>query len=726
MFKPDQPIQSYEEDVLGRTSFARSFGDAILSYEGKDSIVLGLFGAWGSGKTSIINMALEYINSSHKDKTSDSKPIVVRFNPWNYSEQNQLINQFFKELSVALKRADYASGAKKVGEKLETYSKLFDPLVLIPSAGSIFIILSVLFRSVGSALKGWGEAKSKDLESIKNELNELLDQQTNKIIIVIDDIDRLSDIEIRQIFQLVKSLGDFHNTIYVLAFDKKVVISALNRVQEGFGLEYLEKVVQVPFEVPLISKREVAQLLLSQLDELIKEVPQEKWDHVRWGNIYHGGLKHFFENIRDVTRYINSLKFGFNIVKDELNTIDFLAISAIQVFIPEVYYGIRDNKDIFAGVLDLTYGTSDVVKQQTKARCDEVISRASEFPQDVLKELLEMLFPKLQAIYSNVYYGSESLGDWRRDGRICSPDVFDIFFRFSIPKGEISQTEIEAILSLANNPDTFAEALLKLNEDGRILRFLERLEDYTRSQISEENIEPIITVLMDIGDLFPEGDTGFLSTRTSMRILRLSYQLSHRFDSHEERFRIFRNAIEKATKSLHTVVDEVSVQGQQHGKDDSKVKPEPEEKLTVNATQLTELEELACNKIESWANDGRLAKHRDLPSILFSWKRWGNPEDVDEFVNQMITDNDGLIDFVTSFLNKVTSSGMSDYVARISWHINLKSIAEFVDLKHIEPRIRDIFSSAEFEQLDDKKKLAIKTFLATIDGKIKDSLSNLD
>ena len=231
---------------------------------------------------------------------------------------------------------------------------------------------------------------------------------------------------------------------------------------------------------------------------------------------------------------------------------------------------------------------------------------------------------------------------------------------------------------------------------------------------------------MDIGDLFPEGDTGFLSTRTSMRILRLSYQLSHRFDSHEERFRIFRNAIEKATKSLHTVVDEVRVQGQQHGKDSSREKSEPEEKLTVNAAQLKELEELACNKIESWANDGRLAKHRDLPSILFSWKKWGNPEDVDEFVNQMITDNDGLIDFVTSFLSKVTSSGMSDYVARISWHINLKSIAEFVDLKHIEPRIRGISSSIEIEQVDDKKKLALKTFLDTIDGKIKDPLYNID
>ena len=302
----------------------------------------------------------------------------------------------------------------------------------------------------------------------------------------------------------------------------------------------------------------------------------------------------------------------------------------------------------------------------------------------------------------------------------CSPDIFDIFFRLSLPKGEISQREIETILSLGNNPDLFSEALLKLNEDGRIIRFLERLEDYTQSDIPEENIEPIITVLMDIGDLFPEGDSGFFRIDTPMRLLRLFYQLSHRFDSHETRFNIFKCAMEKATRSIYTIVHEVSVQDQQHGKYDSKETPEPEEKLTVNSEQLEELEKLACKKIESWAEDGRLAKHRHLPSILFRWKDWGKRGKINNFVNNMIKNDDGLIDFITSFLSKSTSQGMSDYVAKIHWRIDLKSVGEFVDLTEVEQRIRKIFSSSDFEQLDGRKKLAIRTFLDTIDGKIKE------
>jgi predicted KAP-like P-loop ATPase len=76
MFKPDQPIRSREEDILGRASFAQSLAEAILRYKEKDSIVIGLFGAWGSGKTSISNMALEHIDSVSKNKTVDEKPII--------------------------------------------------------------------------------------------------------------------------------------------------------------------------------------------------------------------------------------------------------------------------------------------------------------------------------------------------------------------------------------------------------------------------------------------------------------------------------------------------------------------------------------------------------------------------------------------------------------------------------------------------------------------------
>lgn len=711
--------------MLGRTAFARALGNAILSYKEKDSVAIGLYGAWGSGKTSIINVALEHIESIckkkvGKKKTDKGKPIIVKFNPWNYSDQNQLVTQFFRQLSIALRQPDYTGNIKKAGERMETYGKIFEPLAFVPIIGNLAGPASKILKAAGGAARSWAELKSSDLNGLRVELNELLRKQPHKIIIVIDDIDRLNNTEIRRVFQLIKSLGDFPNTIYLVAFDKNVVINALRKVQESSGKEYLEKVIQVPFEVPLISKPEVEHLLFGQLQTLIENIPQDKWDRTHWGNIYHSGLKYFFRTIRDVTRYINSLRFSFEMVKGEVNPIDSLAITGIQVFIPEVYYGIRDNKDIFSGVFDSGFGRSDALKEQAKKRCDEIMGRNNKLSPEVLTDFLKRLFPKLGSIYGNTNYGSDSLDNWRRDCRICSPDIFDTFFRLSIPKGEISQKEIETILSLGNKPSAFAEVLLKLNKEEKITKVLERLEDYTRSEIPEENVEPIITVLMDIGDLFPEGDSGFFGADNPMKILRLSYQLSHRFDTHERRFGIFENAIKKATRSLYTIVHEVGVQGQQHGKNTSKEKPKPEEERTVNASQLEKLEKLALGKIQTWAEDGRLAKHRNLAHILFRWRDWGEKTEPVEFVNKMIERDEGLIDFITGFLSKSTSHGMGDYVGKIQWRIGLKSVEEFVDLGEVEPRIRKILFSSTFRKLGDRKKLAIKTFLDTVDGKIKE------
>jgi len=717
MFNPDQPVKSHSEDLLGRASFAKSLGNVILKYKEKDSLVIGLFGEWGSGKTSLINMALEEIEKVSTDR--ETKPVIVKFNPWNFSDQQQLISQFFRQLSAILKRTDYAGDAKKAGEKLETYAAIFEPLSLIPAIGTLTLILSKLFKTVGGAAKGWGQLKQADLDSTRNALNELLFKLQRKIIVVIDDIDRLNNVEIRQVFQLVKSLGDFPNTIYVLAFAKDVVSTALANVQEGSGSDYLEKVVQVPFEIPLISKQEVEQLLFSQLDALIKDIPESHWDRVYWGNIYHSGLKHFFNNIRDVTRYINSLRFSFEMVKEEVNPIDFLAVTGLQVFVPDIYYGIRDNKDIFTGSSDSSYGQRDAMKEQARKRCDEILSRSTEYSQDVLTNFLQRLFPKLEAIYGNMNYGIDWLDNWRRSGRICSPDMFDTFFRLSIPKGELSLKEIENILAFANDREIFRNALLKLNEDGRIIRFLERFEDYTEKNIPENNIETVIAVLMDIGDKFPEGDTGFFGFDTNLRILRISHQLSKRFDSQEKRFNLFKNAINQTSESLYTIVHEVGVQGQQHGKFTEKKTLEPEEKRTVTSDQLSVLESLACQKIAQWTKDGRLSKHPHLASILYSWRKWEGEEKIKKVVEVLIENDEGLVDFIAAFLSKSQSHGLSDYVARINWYINLNNVSDFVNVEQVVPRIRNIFSDTAFKELDEQKQRAVQTFLDTYDGKIK-------
>lgn len=727
MFRPDQPIDTSKDDLLGRSGFAKSLADSIVAYKAKNSIVTALFGEWGSGKSSVINMALEHLSDASVKLPKEERPIVICFNPWNYSDQNQLLTQFFREMSVVLKRKDYGVDATKAGEQLETYAEFFKPLALIPDPTGLATVFSIagyeVVKSVGKAATKWGELKTKNLEEVRKELDKLLAKQNRKILIVIDDIDRLSSAEIRQIFQLVKMLGDFPNTVYLLAFDRGVVVKALEKVQEGPGIEYLEKIVQIPFELPVISKQEVEALLFSQLDSLIVDIPEGKWDQTYWGNVYHGGIKQFFVNIRDVTRYINSLRFAFSMVKGEVNAIDFLAITALQVFEPAVYAGIRDNKDVFSGVFSEGYRGRDAETAQARARCDEILDRSSLLSKEEMKEFLEWIFPKLESIYSNTGYGYDWLATWRRSGRVCSPDVFDTFFRLAIPKGELSQKEIETIIGLAADENAFAESLMKLKEEGRVVRFLERLEDYTREEIALERIPAIVRVLMNIGDLFPEGKQGMFETDTPMRIMRIFYQLSQRYEDQAQRFELFSGAIGDATESIYTIVQEVGIQGQQHGKWTSKQEqPDPEEKRTVNAAQLGDLENLACEKIREWAVSGRLKGHPNLISILYSWQRWcpdGN-EAVSQFVRGLASVDDDLIQLLHAFVGKSYSQGMGDYVGRVNWRISLKSVANFIPVDELTPKVRTIMGRAGFQNLSPDNQRALQTFIDTVDGKVKE------
>lgn len=79
-YSADRPINSIEEDKLGRGLFSKQLGRAIYEYGGEDSLVIGIYGKWGTGKTSVLNMAIQELDTISDEDSS--KPIIVKFNPW--------------------------------------------------------------------------------------------------------------------------------------------------------------------------------------------------------------------------------------------------------------------------------------------------------------------------------------------------------------------------------------------------------------------------------------------------------------------------------------------------------------------------------------------------------------------------------------------------------------------------------------------------------------------
>ena len=223
-YNTDKPIDTEEQDLLGRKTFSNQLGKAIYEYNGKSGLVIGLFGKWGTGKTSVINMAENEINRLAKE--DENKPLIMKFSPWNYSDKDNLIILFFQSLKNKIDVQDNEQIKNKVGKALGDYAEAFDALSLVPVVGSgVAAILKTLAKVQGTNLM-----QVPDLDKTRENLEQKLIEADKKIIIVIDDIDRLTNSQIRDIFQLVKQVADFPNVIYVLVMDRDVVRSALTEV----------------------------------------------------------------------------------------------------------------------------------------------------------------------------------------------------------------------------------------------------------------------------------------------------------------------------------------------------------------------------------------------------------------------------------------------------------------------------------------------------------------
>lgn len=239
MLYSDEAITTKEDDLLGRDKFARSTAHALLRMTYDGTYTVGLFGKWGAGKTSLLNMILQEIHIVESGVDPSSRTIIVHFEPWNFSSTDQLLSQFFIRL---INEFNSVSDEKlnKIAAAIEKYSFAFDLAKAIPIVGDAVSDVAKGGLSFFSDLTAHG-ANEKDITTQRDNVIRMLKEQDKRLLIVIDDIDRLSNEQIRCVFQLITSVARFPKTTYLLAFDKDIVVKALEEVQKGKGEDYLEK-----------------------------------------------------------------------------------------------------------------------------------------------------------------------------------------------------------------------------------------------------------------------------------------------------------------------------------------------------------------------------------------------------------------------------------------------------------------------------------------------------
>jgi len=738
-FSTDRPIGSAADDLLGRAPFAQSLARAIGAWTLRDSLVIGLFGPWGEGKTSVKNMTLESLRKTLPAVT------VVEFNPWQWSGQDQLASAFFDQIGLALGRTDKGLEGRRRTAKWRAYAAylragsllvsgiprfLFPLLLLFGSVGllgaglgSLAGVLRILFGLAGAilllvaALLSQGgkfaefissgiaaqvEAAQKSLDEVRKELTELLAKLKEPLVVVIDDVDRLDKKELQLLFQLVKANADFPSLVYLMLFQRNTVEKGLHEISGGSGRDFLEKIIQVGFDVPIAERGLLERAVFDGLNRILADPAVEKrFNQRRWANLFVPGISGYFRTLRDVRRFLAVLDFHLNLfLQDkslEIDPIDLIGLEALRVFEPDVYSGIPPLKAVVTRLSGTgLYGNEG--EAETRRLLETLIKGANENSRPRVREIIKQLFPAIGWVFGGPRYSAGIHEEWLRDLRVGHPDTFDRYFNLVIPHGDISQAEVDRLLAHADDRENTVAQLLSLSARNLLATALERLEAY-KERIPLEHSIPFVTSLFDIGDELPKAGGGMFEIEPAMHAIRIVHWHLKRLNNPHEQARILGEAI-RATTGLYLPVRQVSLE---EGTKD------PEDRL-VDDADLPQLQALCLAKLRDAAGQGTLQRNSEMARLLYSWSAWAGVNEPKQWVEGLLASDDGVLAFLRAFIIPVGALGLGDYTSQRVWHVRLSDLEQLASLDHIS----QVISSIDKDKLIDKDRQSIAAFSAAM------------
>lgn len=509
----DRPIETAEEDRLGRSAFAKAIAAQILEAPSLDSFVVAIMGPWGSGKTSLVNLVTEEIRLR-------GEAAILSFNPWLFSGTEQLVGVFFRELGAQcseLKNRKLTS----VGKALKKYAGLFGSAAqFAPTVGGALKKVADVAGEAGAAL-----AEPPSVESQRVQIRDQLRRMEKRIVVVIDDIDRLRHDEIRELVKLVRLTGDFPNVVYILAFDRYRVEAALGE-QDETGRAYLEKIVQVAYDVPVALEIDITKLLVDELNAAVDGLDHGSFDQREWSNVFHRLIRPLFRSPRDVRRYVNALPPTIRVIGREVALTDVLALEAVRVFLP----------DTFARLPGLV---SALTRQESDARTDPHAKAIEKLLDDagdrrsIVVELIRQLFPFSAWRVGGYHYAPGFGRQWYRARRVAVAEPLRFYLERRLPGESVATIEVDAALR-AIGDRALLEGVLDTFDAARLENLLGRLEMF-EDEFPPEHAEAAIGALMNQLARLREGRRHAFDLGADIALDRVVLRLLRRVDAQSER-----------------------------------------------------------------------------------------------------------------------------------------------------------------------------------------------
>lgn len=642
-YNSDKAIESSEQDLLGRVTFSKQLGEAIYKYNGKDGLVLGVFGKWGTGKTSILNMVVNEIN--YLSDNDDDSPIIVNFSPWNYTDKDNLISLFFRVLKNRLNMDKHEETRKKIGKALTDYSDALDALALLPIVGSgLATILKTIAKAQGAEL-----SKDVDIDKTKENLETVLGDTNQKIVVIIDDIDRLTNTQIRDIFQLVKQVGNFPNIIYVLSMDRDVVCRALESVHDINGEEYLEKIVQIPFEIPVLMKPKLKEIFLAKLDDTVNDISDNvKIDKNYWSEVFINCIEPYIKTLRDVNRVINTFQFRYKLLSTETSLEDVVALTTIEVLEPQLYQWIGRNKDLFCSTYSHSFSALFRNKSDYRTSIHEELKKLG-INTDIGIKFLFTLFPVFaNDIDERDYRYTES--NIRETMRVAQEERFDSYFMFDLREIPVTRYVInDCINKMALND--LITTITVINNNGNIEYFIDELRALVDT-IPYERLGLLASAILYEQDKFTN-NSRFYMILAYTKAEFLVYDIMSRINDENERYNLIKSVLENINKeqigTLASFINEIELS---HGRLAGKEKNI--DKQLISLHHLNDIEAMYALKMNKLTQSEVIIDIKGFHRAFSLWECI-DKDRAQTYLDNILKEDNNILKFICTIARKWTS-----------------------------------------------------------------------
>jgi hypothetical protein len=402
----NSPINNFEEDLFNFKHYAEKVKKIIqLNSSNTEPITIGIYGKWGEGKTSFLNLLKHKIE--HFDKDENGKEyLIYDFNPWRYSNEDEMLFDFFDGIAKKF-YVNKETSIQEVGKFISKYSKYLKAIKISATVGipklfnkKVEFDVNKVFEALGEDLTG----EKISLDFFKDKINETIKKANFKVVVFIDDIDRLDKNEIYTILKLIKLNANFNNFIFVITLDSEHVAKA---IKDRYGNDdedgklFLEKIINIPIHLPKIEEEDLKFYFEKKLDDVAKKLglKQEKEEEIR--SIKQDLQLNLFKSPREIIRVLNSFFIGAFGFENEINLRDLFWIEFLKIKDENLYDEIKkysrssELQVFFEGQSEIINFNDDFSQQQKSIYVKEPNGTRKAFIEKYPKSnfILDDLFP---------------------------------------------------------------------------------------------------------------------------------------------------------------------------------------------------------------------------------------------------------------------------------------------------------------------------------------------